>query len=91
MTVLSGTQALSPELRPLTDEEKNTLYMLTTMYTQDRVVAATKAGFASNPDAIIEAANAVMQVEGLLDRIIRTGMVSPVLSTLERVLVDRKE
>jgi hypothetical protein len=84
MTIFSGTEATSPELRPLTDQEKNILYMLTELYTSDRARAAVRGGLSSNPDAIIEAANAVMQVEGLLDRIIRTGLVSPVLSTLER-------
>jgi len=82
MTVWNGTEPQTPELRPLTQPEKNILYMLTTLYLADRTLSVVEEGMTA--ERIIEAADAVMQVEGLLDRIIRTGMVSPVLSTLER-------
>jgi hypothetical protein len=82
MTIFSGTEATSPEVRPLNSDEKNILYMLSTLYAMDRALAVAEAGMTS--DNVVEAADAVMKVEGLLDRIIRTGLVSPVLSTLER-------
>jgi hypothetical protein len=85
MTVLSGTQAHSPELRPLTDEEKNVLYMLNVLYAQ--VMAEEVMGADTPVQKLINNAQAVAKVEGLLDRIIRTGQISPVLSTLERASV----
>ena len=72
----------SEQLRPLTRAEQNILYMLTAIFAADRAARVSAPG--TSVDDVIEAANAVMQVEGLLDRLIRTGRVSPVLSTLER-------
>ena len=67
------------DLRPLTEEEKRTLCTLETMYAQAMATL--------DSSKVVDHASAVMKVEGLLTRLRKTGMVSPVLSTLERVLV----
>jgi hypothetical protein len=73
------------DLRPLNEEEKNALYMLNVLYAQ---VMAEEVMQADTPvEKLIGNAQAVAKVEGLLDRIIRTGQISPVLSTLERASV----
>jgi hypothetical protein len=73
---------LSNPLRPLNSDEKNILYMLTFMYAEEMAKAVLNPNV--SVEVVIERASAVMKVEGLLDRIIRTGLVSSVRSPLER-------
>ena len=77
MTVWNGTEDHAPELRPLTGDERNTLDMLISLYNDSMLTL--------DSDKVVEHAKAVAQVEGLLTRIKITGLVAPVLSTVERV------
>lgn len=63
-------------LRVLTDEEKRILDMLSEMYAQSMATLDSAK--------VVGNANAVLKVEGLIERLKRTGFVSPVQSTVER-------
>lgn len=66
------------DLRPLTDDEKTLLDALSTVYYQTVILMDKEI-------PLPERAAAMLKVEGLVDRIKRTGWVAPVESTVERV------
>lgn len=67
------------DLRELTEQEKNTLDCLASTYEHDLSRLPAKG-----LEDLQEKAQAIMRVQGLIDRLKRTGMVTPVVSTVER-------